>query len=372
MRRALQLVLCVLLASASAFAHSNSRAFLRVTGADGGLRLELAISIVDLESAIGLDSDGDGLVTWSELSSSHAGIEDLVKNGVRISRDAPCALGGSTLLVDNMSDGAYAVLRAPIECGGRTGALRIDYELLFDVDTRHRAFGNVRIDGETHLPIFDASRRSAVLGAVGASAPSKSLFGEYFVQGVLHIWEGYDHILFLLALLLPCVIEKRSGHAINLRSVTLDVVKVVTAFTIAHSITLTLASLAIIELPSRLVESVIAASVVLAALNNLVPIVRDGRWWIAFVFGLLHGFGFASVLADVGLPESSIFVPLLAFNIGVEAGQLAIVAVFVPIAFMVRDTWIYRKVMFLFGSLLIALLAAIWLIERVAEVSILS
>lgn len=378
MARAFLLAIALLASCLSAQAHSTSKAFLRLSDdPEGRLTLEISLSLLDLEHALGVDADADGLVTWGELSARHSEIDSFARRGVRLSRGSPCEWGASSLLVDNLSDGAYAVLRVPIDCAGRGGPSRIEYDLFFDLDTRHRAFANIRISGETHLPIFEHSRRDVVLGEAGAEgapvpSPRRSLFAEYFVQGVLHIWEGYDHILFLLALLLPCVIERRSGHPSRMGAVLLDVIKVVTAFTIAHSITLALASLSIIELPSRLVESVIAASVVLAALNNLAPFARDGRWGIAFCFGLLHGFGFASVLADVGLPDSSIALPLLAFNLGVEAGQLAIVAVFVPIAFLAKDTWVYRKLIFVLGSLLIALIAGIWLVERVAGIAILS
>ena len=113
---------------------------------------------------------------------------------------------------------------------------------------------------------------------------------------------------------------------------------VVTAFTLAHSITLTLAALRLVELPSRLVESAIAASVVLAAVNNLVPVVERRRWMVAFAFGLIHGFGFASVLAELGLPQETLVLSLLGFNLGVELGQLAIVAVFLPTAYALRNT----------------------------------
>ena len=119
-----------------------------------------------------------------------------------------------------------------------------------------------------------------------------------------------------------------------------------------------------IELPSRWVESAIAASVVLAALNNVWPVFHSRRWMVAFAFGLIHGFGFASVLTDLGLPREALALALVGFNLGVEAGQLAIVAVFLPLAFALRRTAFYRRAVMLGGSLLIALLAAVWLIER--------
>jgi GNAT superfamily N-acetyltransferase len=128
-------------------------------------------------------------------------------------------------------------------------------------------------------------------------------FGQYLVEGIWHIWIGFDHILFLLSLLLPAVLvhEARRWRGVGrFREALVEVLWVVTAFTLAHSITLSLAALGLIELPSRLVESAIAASVVLAAANNLKPLVEHRRWMVAFGFGLIHGFGFASVLAELG------------------------------------------------------------------------
>ena len=140
--------------------------------------------------------------------------------------------------------------------------------------------------------------------------------------------------------------------------------KVVTAFTLAHSITLSLAVLGVVTLPSRFVESVIAASVVVAALNNLRGTVDRRRWVMAFVFGLVHGFGFASVLADLGLPQGALALALVGFNLGVEIGQLAIVAAFLPAAYLLRATAFYRVGVLRVGSLAVAVLASWWLIER--------
>jgi len=158
---------------------------------------------------------------------------------------------------------------------------------------------------------------------------------------------------------------------VQLRDTFWDVLKVVTAFTIAHSITLSLAALSVIALPSRLVESTIALSVVLAALNNLKPLVAERRWAVAFAFGLIHGFGFASVLTDLGLPQGALLLALVGFNFGVELGQLAIVCAFLPLAYALRDSWFYRRVVFAGGSAAIALLASVWLTERVFNLKLL-
>jgi hypothetical protein len=123
-------------------------------------------------------------------------------------------------------------------------------------------------------------------------------------------------------------------------------------------------------LPSRWVESAIALSVVLAALNNVFPIVQRGRWIAAFAFGLLHGFGFAGALADLGLPTGSLALSLAGFNIGVELGQLAIVAAFLPVAFALRSTWTYRRVVLAGGSTAIVAIAGAWLVERAFDLSL--
>ncbi|MFC6521419.1 HupE/UreJ family protein [Undibacterium arcticum] len=133
-----------------------------------------------------------------------------------------------------------------------------------------------------------------------------------------------------------------------------------------------MATLQVISLPSRWVESAIAASVVLAALNNLFPLVQGKRWVVAFAFGLIHGFGFASVLTDLGLPQSALLLALVGFNLGVEIGQLAIVSVFLPLAYAMRRTRFYRSAVVTFGSGLIVLIATVWLVERVFDLTIFS
>jgi hypothetical protein len=148
------------------------------------------------------------------------------------------------------------------------------------------------------------------------------------------------------------------------RPVILDVLAVVTAFTIAHSITLGLTVMEWLTPPSNLIEPAIALSIVLASLNNLLGVYSLKRWRLAFVFGLIHGFGFANVLLDLGLPNSALVAALGGFNIGVELGQLAIVLVFFPLAWLLRQTLFYRWVVVAGGSFVIALLGVYWLLDR--------
>lgn len=190
----------------------------------------------------------------------------------------------------------------------------------------------------------------------------------YLGLGFTHILPlGVDHILFLLALLLPAVMWWEKGRwrpAPALGKVLLETTGIVTAFTLAHSLTLSLAVFQVVNLPSRLVESVIAFTVLLAALNNLFPLVTTRRWRLAFVLGLIHGFGFASVLWELGLPTDALVLALACFNLGVETGQLAIVALVLPLAFVLRRTWLYQRLALPLGSTAVALLALVWCLER--------
>jgi len=134
---------------------------------------------------------------------------------------------------------------------------------------------------------------------------------------------------------------------------------------LAHSLTLSLAVLGLVHLPARWVECGIALTVLLGALNNLRPVIVRRRWTMAFAFGLVHGFGFASVLADLGLHGTNLALSLLGFNAGVETGQLLIVLAVLPLAFLVRHTLLYRRAFMPAGSMAIVLLASYWLVARV-------
>jgi hypothetical protein len=250
-------------------------------------------------------------------------------------------------------------------CAGAVRTLRIDYQLLQAEDPSHRGLLTLTAGGLAQTAVLGGSASSQTFQLSGHSM--LRTFLQYAQAGVWHIWSGIDHLLFLLSLLLPAVLIRRDDHweAVPLAGpALLNIVKVVTAFTLAHSITLTLAALQLVHLPGRLTESAIAASIIVAALNNVFPRVTHGRWRIAFAFGLLHGFGFASVLSEMGLPTGARLVSLVGFNLGVEAGQLAVVLAVMPLAFVCRATTFYRRAVLPWGSTAIAVLAAVWLVQR--------
>ncbi len=361
------LLACLALA---AHAHKPSDSYLTIRSDGSALTAQWDIALRDLEHAVGLDADGDGAITWGELRARRADVAAyaLARLEVRADRRA-CRIEATDLLVDEHSDGAYAVLRLAGSCqAAHYGEIEIAYSLLFDLDSTHRGLLRVEHPGGAITGVLGPDRPRMAVPLAGI--PRLAQFVDYGREGIWHIWIGLDHVLFLIALLLPAALSATARGwqaAERFAPVFWEVFRVVTAFTVAHSITLSLAALAVIQLPSRLVESTIALSVVLAALNNLRPLVIGRRWIVAFTFGLVHGFGFASVLADLGLPQGALLVALVGFNLGVETGQLAIVSAFLPLAFAVRRTWLYRRLVFTAGSGLIALVATVWLIERLFD-----
>ena len=373
MKRVLLFVIALLLQTA-ACAHKPSDSYLtlRATAGSNDITVRWDIALRDIDYVLQLDRDGNGEITWGEVRLRSDDITRLATSRLQLSSgDKDCTwVTAAPLMLDKHSDGTYAVLSLSAQCASLTGALRAKYSLLFDVDPTHRGLVQWIAPGTNEVQALVFGNQSGEQ-TLALQAPGWwDTLRQYMLDGVWHIWIGYDHILFLLALLLPSVLVRRDGQwapAPQIGGAAKEVVKVVTAFTLAHSITLSLAALGVVSLPSRLVESAIAASVVVAALSNLFTASESKhskRWMMAFAFGLLHGFGFASVLADLGLPKNALVLALVGFNVGVELGQLAIVAAFLPLAFWMRGTAFYRVGVLKGGSLIVALLATWWLVQR--------
>ncbi len=366
----------------AAVAHKPSDAYLQLQVQGRQIEQRFDIALRDLERELALDADDDGRLAWGEVRQRWPDIERLAAAGLRLQADGqPCrpAATGSTPQLDEHSDGRYAVLVRRWTCDRPVQHLEVGYTLFSQSDPTHRGIVRVR---ETVAGAPATGDASAVLvpGApahvftLGATGPTPGLIG-FVKDGVHHILIGTDHVLFLLALLLPALLVRRAAPpgwtpAPALRPVLVDVLRVVTAFTVAHSITLALAAFDVLSPPSRWIESVIAASVVLAALNNLRPVVGHGRWKLTFAFGLVHGFGFANALKDLGLQQGALALPLFGFNLGVELGQLAIVALFLAVAWPMRASAFYRRGVLPVGSAAIALLATLWLVERVFDLTL--
>lgn len=363
----------LLLLSFSVQAHKPSDSYLSLSVQGAYISGQWDIALRDLDYAIGLDSNDDGQITWGELRKRHSEIAAYALPRLQLRAEgALCTSRISEHWVNNHSDGAYAVLKFSANCPTPPDHLELAYSLFSELDPQHKGLLNLQYHGLVRTAIFGVEKPLQSF-ELARTNPWRQ-FLDFVREGIWHIWIGYDHILFLLALLLPAVLRRKAGLWVavaDFRDAGWNVLKIVTAFTIAHSITLSLAALGIIQLPSRLVESTIAASIVVGAANNIRPMIHTRLWTVAFVFGLIHGFGFASVLADLHLPQGALLRSLAGFNIGVELGQLGIVALFLPLAFLLRDTSLYQRYTLCLGSFAIAVLAAVWMAERLFEFKVL-
>jgi hypothetical protein len=357
-----------------ALAHKPSDSYLTLGLDEARIDGRWDIALRDLDYTIGLDADGNGEITWGEVLAKKDAIVALAMSHLSLEGDgARCAMVPGDLRAAHHSDGSYAVIRFVATCPTAARVVGVDYELFFDQDPQHRGVTRIDDGASTRTAIFSAKdrrqqfdRRTQQRGRQFLSAVK---------NGVQHIASGIDHLLFLLALLLPSVLrhDKDGWKPVGtFRAALVDVAKIVTAFTVAHSITLSLSALDVVRLPSRVVESGIAASVVFAALNNVVPMLEGDRWAAAFMLGLLHGFGFSATLLDLGLPRQALVLTLFGFNVGVEIGQLVVVAVFLPLAFLARRSPVYRRVVLVGGSIAITLVASVWFLERALAIRIIS
>jgi hypothetical protein len=343
-----------------AAAQTAQRSALTLRVATVSLSGEWKIRIADITAPLQLDSDRDGTVTWPEIEHRRQDIESYLGShlsiathhgtlSLRFGRLAYGAMGGEPFLLAQLSTEDTA---DSIETLQVSSSLPLDLTVVWSGQGEEKAL----------LAARGAAQTFARSGA------ARSGFLESLQQGIWHIWTGYDHILFLIVLLIPAVFERTASGRTTVptfNSALLRVILIVSAFTLAHSITLACAASGWISLPARLVESVIAASILVAALNNFLSRTAGSRSAaLAFGFGLVHGFGFAGALAELGDRGAPLWRTLLAFNLGVETGQLAIVALFLPIAYLLRQTRFYRTGVLYGGSALAGLCALLWFWQR--------
>jgi hypothetical protein len=373
------LLLATLLAPGVARAHQSSVSYSTVRVEDDGtVAYDLQLSARDLYEALALDRDREA--TDDEIRAGRARLEAYVLAALHVSDGArACPLAARGLELVHQND-RFVKLHLVATCGAPVRLLVVEYDLFFDLDAAHVAMIQVTHAGETvrRELTTDASRFEWDLAT--DAAPSSTSALDFVEHGVEHIFTGYDHICFLLGLLLVATLHARRSaagvlelEARDARAATTLVLKTVTAFTVAHSLTLIAAALGWFTLPSRVVESAIAASIVYVAVENIVSPEPRHRWPLAFGFGLVHGMGFAQVLRPM-LPPSGIVPPLLAFNVGVELGQLSIVALVLPLLVVAarRSPAGYRRAVVLGGSALIGLFGMLWLVDRVFDVKTIS
>jgi len=390
-----------------AYGHQTSDSFLFVSKVEqsegsteslswkGEWRIPLDALDTLLGAELNLDQDGDDQITWGELSIKQATLSETVFSNLAITfNDQACSVKKTNFQLDQLNTGLYLYLPFSIQCNGQMGKikraseqkLKINYQLFFSQDPQHRgllsyslssastnslnssAHHNTR-EKQVSSFVFSPDSPSVYLDNSHSDIRSAKIesFTQFVKEGVWHIWIGFDHILFLFALLAPAIFVYDGKHRQiqkRFKPMLKDVLKVVTGFTIAHSITLTLASFKVLTMPSAVVESLIAFSVVSSGLFMFSAKFHRKRWQVATIFGLVHGFGFASVLADLKLPMEGFFINLLAFNMGVEIGQLAIVSLALPLMYLLRQQWVYVKVAVPTMAFLMVSIGTAWILER--------
>jgi hypothetical protein len=370
----LVIIATVLVYVPCAMAHKTSYGYLKADFAGHAVSGKLELGVRDFDFAF-FDfafgpADNGGKPNLGQLHRHEQEIAGLLLNKISLgSPGAPCSLDPGPIALDLRGGEYFMILPLSGLCKTTGGLLQAGYDLMFDIDPQHRGLIDVRRDNEVYSGVTTPTTKVLQFGAGTENLRDTIL--AYIHQGAHHIWIGYDHILFLVTLLLPAVLNRMKNKWLpvdDLAGAFWGIAKVVTAFTLAHSVTLSVAAFGIVELPPRLTESTIAASVMVAAINNIYPVITRRLWVVAFVFGLIHGFGFASVLTEFGLPPDRKLVALISFNVGVELGQLAIVAALLPVLFFARRTIAYTSVVIPVGSIVISTIALIWFIERATGV----
>ncbi len=355
-----------------AFAHDLDGSTLYLSVRDDGLHARVEVECADLERAIPLDHNRDGRVDARELDVAREPIQALMRRALQVEHDGSLAFP-MVRSVASREQTIHIELDFP-EVDHPPEGVDLRYRFLWDgLLPSHTALVLIEENVRTGLP--SGSRQ--IVGHLGPGRerrhvdfrvpPRAELFGTFVEHGVWHIWAGLDHVLFIVALLLPAVLERRHGRwvpAASFETSLWRLLRGITSFTLAHSITLGLAIFGVIQLPAVLVETLIAVSIGAVALNNLRPVLDAHAGWLIFGFGLFHGLGFAAVMEPLGLMRSALLTSLVGFNVGVELGQIAIVAVVFPLLFHFRDHPAYARWVLGGGSGLLVVASSYWVVER--------
>jgi hypothetical protein len=365
----------LLVAAGSASAHSLDQSYVYINLNTQPIQGRIEITIVDLNRALATRLPEDRSVTIEDIYPFRDQINEYFLERVSIRPNGgenSIRIGGSEL--DILGPSQYLKVFFSIDdSAGESEYYDIDYRVLFDEYPDHRAFALIEHDWGTGTYsneagislVFEPGSTTGRLDASGGSV-AKGSWG-MVRMGMHHIWIGLDHILFLFALLLPATFIRAGSKwtpVSSFKDAFIYTLKIVTLFTVAHTITLSFATFVAVPFSSRVVESIIALSIAVAALDILYPLFHRRIWLVVFVFGLFHGFGFASVLSDLGIPPNYMAYSLLSFNIGVELGQLLIVAILLPGLYVLRNTAFYRVGLLWLGPVLLIAVAIYWFVER--------
>jgi hypothetical protein len=343
------LALLLLCLPAAAWAHPAPFSYLDIQLRDGGSDGTLTVHAIDVAHELGL-ADPKQALDHHLLEERLPELGAILAKRLDLKADRPFAPQWVGVLPDVQKDAVQLAFKLP----GDPPASFTLAPHLFPYDKQHQTFANVFEDGELRQQWIFAEGSEPKTYYAGTVQGVAAIIATFVPSGMHHIWIGPDHLLFLLGLLL-------------LGGSFWQLVRIITAFTIGHSITLALAVLDIVTVPGWIVEPAIALTIVVVGADNLLRGQgRDLRFWMALVFGLIHGFGFASVLQEFGLPQSALGWSLFSFNVGVELGQLAVVVpVAIALALIRRWSPILGHRVAQGGSVIVIGAGAWWFFQRV-------
>jgi hypothetical protein len=363
----------VLIAARPASAHGLAMSQLRLRVDGTRVEGEWEVLLRDARLAVNLDPQVTGEAGWRDLDVHKEALRAYVVRRLAVEGETQCPVEATSAPLEWNPGQDQVVVHLAADCTSPPVRLHVRCDFLFDVDPSHHAYFSVDDARVTQFGVFRDDQRAVTVEVHQFHA--WGIFVEFVREGALHIASGMDHVVFLLALLLPAPLVRARldwSPRVGLASTGREVVKVVTAFTVAHSLTLCLSYFGVVAPPARWVEVAIAVSVAAAAWNNLRPFLPGRAWTIALVFGLVHGLGFAGALKNLSLPNQARGLALAAFNVGVELGQLSIVLAILPVLYAAsRRTW-YPRVVMGACSFVIAWVAVLWTVQRAFGVSLLT
>ena len=378
----LRLFLASCFLSLPALAHQTGNSYLVLTESNGRLQIELDFIVRDLGNLLQPPTQSDAPApvpppaatpTPEQLQAMQPAITQVIQEslGVQLNEETqPLEFVSQSVVLRN--DGLYVRQRfTSPSIAPEIKFVVVRYSFFNQNDKLGRAFFKLQLGKEEISSVFDSSTQTQRF-ALG-DTKRWSTIGLFTHEGAWHIWGGPDHLLFLLTLLLPglMLLHRATGtpetDSHGTKTAALFALKVITAFTLAHSITLLASVLDVISLPSRWIESAIALSIMISAALNLQTRIQWSQWKLAFIFGLIHGMGFANGLRELGLSQTYFIETVLAFNVGVELGQIAaVVAVGIPIILLAKQVRTKQLVM-TYGSWGVLLVSGIWLVQRLMD-----
>lgn len=366
----------VLLASLSlASAHGFNESYVYFTVTEEALTGRVEARLPDLDTLVGLDADGDGKTTTEEFSARADDVIARFEGRVTLRADGTehkAIFDGYDFL--RTPEGTFAQMHFAVPgIGAPPEEVEVIYVSPFqETDPGHLGYG--LIENNYRTGVEDNEGNIAVAFRPGSETqtlyldgePGWTVFGNYIQRGARHVWDGFDHMIFLIALLLPAVLRREDGQWSPVETIGPGLVSIltqITTFALASSATLALATLGVLQLPEVFVEIVIAFAIIAVAVLNLYPRLAGYALAVVLVYGLLHGFGFAEVLTPLGTRLPDQFIGLAGFGLGVEFGLLGVAILLLPILYSLRQLSLYPLVMVRLGSVGIILLAIVWFLQ---------